>query len=144
MLAAVVARIDPEDPLSALELRQMPAPDPPEGWEVFDSNYSFLVVAPEGVELGGEFAGVRVPPGTILTFGDYVIVDANQVVQVRIRFKALRPLIPHSKSGMTLIECEADSPTLGAGLAVGVGIFGGSPDGRVRASGRNTITFTAN
>jgi NADPH:quinone reductase-like Zn-dependent oxidoreductase len=36
VLAAVAARIDPEDPLSALELRQMPAPDPSEGWEIVE------------------------------------------------------------------------------------------------------------
>ncbi len=36
MLAACATRIDPEDPLSALEVRDVPEPDPPEGWEVVD------------------------------------------------------------------------------------------------------------
>ena len=36
MLAACATRIDPEDPLSALEMRQVADPDPPEGWEVVE------------------------------------------------------------------------------------------------------------
>ncbi len=36
MLAAVAARIDRDDPLSALELRDVPEPDPPERWEVVE------------------------------------------------------------------------------------------------------------
>jgi NADPH:quinone reductase-like Zn-dependent oxidoreductase len=32
MLAAYAARVDPDDPLSALEVGQRPAPDVPEGW----------------------------------------------------------------------------------------------------------------
>jgi NADPH:quinone reductase-like Zn-dependent oxidoreductase len=34
VLAAVAARIAADDPLSAVELRQVPEPAPPEGWEV--------------------------------------------------------------------------------------------------------------
>ena len=36
MLAAVCARISPADPLSGLELREIPEPTPPEGWEVIE------------------------------------------------------------------------------------------------------------
>lgn len=36
VLAAYAARIDPEDPLSGLEIDQMPEPDPPPGWEVVE------------------------------------------------------------------------------------------------------------
>jgi NADPH:quinone reductase-like Zn-dependent oxidoreductase len=34
VLAAVAARIDPDDPLAGLEVRDAPEPDPPPGWEV--------------------------------------------------------------------------------------------------------------
>ena len=36
MLAVVAARIDRDDPLAALELREVPEPQPPEGWEVVE------------------------------------------------------------------------------------------------------------
>lgn len=36
MLAAYAARIDPEDPLSALEIGEVPEPDVPEGWAVVE------------------------------------------------------------------------------------------------------------
>ncbi len=36
MLAAVAARIDRDNPLAALELREVPEPDPPEGWEIVE------------------------------------------------------------------------------------------------------------
>jgi NADPH:quinone reductase-like Zn-dependent oxidoreductase len=36
VLAAYAARIDPEDPLSALELGEVPEPDVPEGWAVVE------------------------------------------------------------------------------------------------------------
>jgi len=36
VLAAVATRIDRDDPLAALELREVPEPDPPEGWEVVE------------------------------------------------------------------------------------------------------------
>jgi NADPH:quinone reductase-like Zn-dependent oxidoreductase len=36
MLAAVAARIDSDDPLAALELREVAEPDPPEGWEIVE------------------------------------------------------------------------------------------------------------
>lgn len=36
MLAAVAARIDRDDPLTALELQEVPEPAPPDGWEVVE------------------------------------------------------------------------------------------------------------
>ncbi len=36
MLAAVCARITPDDPLAGLEIRDVPEPTAPEGWEVID------------------------------------------------------------------------------------------------------------
>ena len=36
MLAAVCARISPGDPLAGLEIREVPEPTPPAGWEVVD------------------------------------------------------------------------------------------------------------
>ena len=36
MLAAVAARIDRHNPLAALELRDVPEPNPPEGWEIVE------------------------------------------------------------------------------------------------------------
>ena len=36
MLAALCARITPDDPLAGLEIREVPEPVAPEGWEVID------------------------------------------------------------------------------------------------------------
>jgi hypothetical protein len=47
---------------------------PTEGWEVFDGGWAVFVVNPEGMVLGGEFAGVHVPVGTIFSFQDFVMV----------------------------------------------------------------------
>src|SRR4249919_1077139 len=71
MLAACATRIDPEDPLSALEMRQVAEPDPPEGWEVVEVRAAALNhhdlwtlrgvgVDPEGLPqvLGTDVAGV--------------------------------------------------------------------------------------
>ena len=67
----VATRIDPEDPLSALEVRDVPEPDPPEGWEVVEVRAAALNhhdlwtlrgvgVDPEGLPqvLGTDVAGV--------------------------------------------------------------------------------------
>jgi NADPH:quinone reductase-like Zn-dependent oxidoreductase len=42
MLAAYAARIDPEDPLSGLEVGDMPDPSPPDGWKTVTVRASAL------------------------------------------------------------------------------------------------------
>jgi NADPH:quinone reductase-like Zn-dependent oxidoreductase len=91
VLAAVAARIDPDDPLAALELRELPDPEPPEGWEVVEVRAAALNhhdlwtlmgvgVRPEHlpVVLGSDAAGVTADGREVVVHAVLGTPDAGQ------------------------------------------------------------------
>ncbi|WP_437658499.1 hypothetical protein [Sorangium sp. So ce1182] len=118
---------------------------PPDGYEVHDGGWIAVVTDPDGLTLGGEFAGVHVPAGTFFSFGDYSIEvprsgrgrDPHPIV---IHYKCNDPLVPTFDGG-EIFTCDLLSDEFGTGRAQGMT----SPvieDGDLRPNGRTVLTFS--
>lgn len=130
---------------------------PAEGWVVRDGGFSAVVVAEDGVTLGGEFAGTHVPQGTMVVFGDYNILvtgpgrsgEHRDQREIILHYRSGDPLIV-DRFGVMHFTCGlVDSETdLGIsaddwdGMAQGV-VRPPEPqaDGTVKVSIRNVLTF---
>ena len=124
---------------------------PPEGWELQDGSINVTVVDPDGITLGGEFAGVHVPVGTLFPYGFYVIrpqppANGNPNPQgpqwdpILIHFRAFEPMLT-GPTGSATIRCELFSEEFGTGLAQGIFSALSLPDGNVRVMARNVMTL---
>ena len=131
---------------------------PSEGWVVRDGGFSATVVAAGGVTLGGQFRGVHVPKGTSFAFGDYNIL-VSEPDDDRQGDDRQREIILHYRSGdpifadqfgvsafrCGLVNSETDlglTESSWAGMAQGVVRPPQNlPDGRVKVSIRNVLTF---
>ncbi len=69
-----------------------------EGWLVRDGAFTLTVTDPNGLELGGEFAGTSVPAGTNFYFGNYNILETNRAgrptKETIIFFQSAEPALP--------------------------------------------------
>lgn len=127
---------------------------PPWGYEVRDGGY--ILITNTERTLGGEFAGVVVPAGTILLFGEYNIAVKRRgkiVREIDISYRSGQPIVPDI-NGNIAASCDlhrgrilrnnfGDESVARQGLAQ---IFNGPPlelpDGRLKANTRNAITFS--
>ncbi len=124
----------------------------PLGWEVHDM--SFLLIANEELTLGGEFPGLVIPPGTLITKGQYVIqksrliqedgelILVNLPQRITIEFRSGAPIFPTADPRAPIVaNCELTSSPWGTGVAV-VGSFPFMGSGEVLKQGvRNVLTF---
>ena len=111
----------------------------PEGWPMCDAGYLLTIIDPEGLDLGGEFAGQRAPAGTAMAFGRYTF-ETEREETVTVAFRSLTPYV-NDPWGAATIRCEIDSPQLGSGQANLVFKLDQTGDGRFAAMIRNVLTF---
>jgi hypothetical protein len=119
---------------------------PSSGWVVRDGGWSASVVDPEGITLGGEFAGVHVPQGTAFAFGDYNILrtlpSGKEIEPILIHYESGGPIIPNAdKAGGFMFRCDLISEEFGHGLAQGIVAGVTLPDGSFQQNVRNVLTF---
>ncbi len=124
---------------------------PPEGWALLDGSINLTVVDPAGVTLGGEFAGVHVPAGTLFPYGLYVIQPESPSQGSRISDTTLsKPLLIHFRgfepmltgpTGASTLRCQLFSEDFGNGLAQGIFVAQPLPGGTVRVAARNVMTM---
>ncbi len=112
---------------------------PSEGWVVRDGGWMLSVTDPDGLDLGGEFAGTHVPQGAVFVFGDYNI-DVPGGEPIIIHYQSGQPIVA-TESGM-LFLCETYHPEWGWGRAQGISAPVTLEDGRTQANVRNVLTFS--
>jgi hypothetical protein len=123
---------------------------PGSGFVVRDGGWQLAVIDPAGVTLGGEFAGVHVPPGGTVTFGHYNIKMESvsgrgpggpEPDPIIIHYRSLSPIVPDAR-GDGHFRCELISEEFGPGIAQGV-FSRAIPigNGVVRINIRNILTF---
>lgn len=122
------------------------------GWEMHD--WGLIVIALEDLPLGGEFAGEVVPPGTLMSFGEYWIQksrldrrgDTPRIVSLDeylvVRYRAASPIPPANVSGRVAAVCEVYESPWGTGVAqvMSAPVFTGEA-GLAVYNIRNVMTF---
>ncbi len=119
---------------------------PPEGYRVRDGGWYMQITDPDGVPLGGEFAGTHGPANSFFFFGHYNIQiekhGHKHDEEIVIPYKALTPVTPQP-DGSFLIRCELNHPEWGGGIVQGQVANITLPNGMVKGNGRNVVTFPA-
>lgn len=111
---------------------------PSSGWPVHDGGWMAVVMDPQGLDLGGEFAGTHVPAGTMFVFGNYLI--SKRSAPILLNYQAKKPIIPDF-TGAFEVACEIFSAKYGNGQAVGGTLPVILPNGQMLINTRNVITF---
>ena len=112
---------------------------PSDGWVVRDGGWMLSVTEPDGLTLGGEFAGTHVPQGAVFVFGEYNI-DVPDGDEIIIHDRSGSAIIG-TDSGM-MFRCDLWHPEWGDGLAQGLSAPRILEDGRTQANIRNVLTFS--
>ena len=122
---------------------------PPEGWTNREGAIQVVVTNPNGLDLGGDFAGQHVPPGTFFAGGIYNVEvtdeDGPTGEELVLNFVSSRPIVPEPDFTFAFF-CELDSELFSnGGLAQGtaqlpVVIREGVPF--LKANFRNILTFS--
>ncbi|MEM9453573.1 MAG: hypothetical protein AAGF11_05310 [Myxococcota bacterium] len=118
---------------------------PPSGWK--NREGFVIVVAINELTLGGDFAGVTVPAGTVVGGGgmyNLEVTDPYGTVtgeEIEIDFTTAAPLtiLPN---GAFAFFCELDSDDFGDGLAEGVTQFVPLGGGILKTNIRNVLTWS--
>jgi hypothetical protein len=122
---------------------------PSSGWVVRDGGWSLAITNPDGLTLGGEFAGTEVPAGTMMVFGEYNIErlgpgnsgkNSAHAEPLIIQYQSGGPIVPNA-DGSIMFQCELFSDDFGHGLAQGISAPQMMADGTVQANVRNVLTF---
>jgi hypothetical protein len=122
------------------------------GWQVHDQAY--LVITLTQLELGGEFEGLTVPPGTVMAHGRYLIeasdlIEDDATVTIEksgetflVQYRTGSPIIPQVDPRMPgSFKCEIYDSPWGTGVAQGVGSGRRTANGLVKQGTRNVLTF---
>lgn len=121
-----------------------------EGWEVVDTGWILVVTDPNGLTLGGQFAGFHVPAGAVMLFGEYYLVPPSDAPRGRrcapepiyMTYEAGCPVVPN-EFGDILFRCDVHHPEWGQGMAQGVTApTRDRDDGLQKQNTRNIITFS--
>ena len=114
-----------------------------DGWVVRDGGWMVTAVNPDGVELGGEFAGTRLNAGDLVLYGEYNIqVDGQHSTgkdEIVIRYKSGCPLVPNP-NGFAFF-CDLESEDYGTGAAHGTSQGPVDELGMMNARVRNVLLF---
>jgi hypothetical protein len=112
---------------------------PPAGWPLIDGSYVVTITDPEGLELGGEAAGIVAPVGSLLSYGRYAIAtDDGEIIPID--FRSITPIVT-AAGGLTVLQCELSSPEFGSGEAYAVGRQSQTTSGEFSFEIRNVLTF---
>ena len=90
---------------------------PKSGLRMHDTVWLTMVIDPEGLTLGGEFAEHHVPQGAILVWGEYYIETADEPLVIQVQ--SVEPMIMDAQGNAALV-CELIHPVWGHGLAQGL------------------------
>ncbi len=124
-----------------------------EGWTVLDGGWLLIVTDPEGVELGGEYAGLHVGPNTVMGHGKYLIQARTRnggfLADIALDYQARGP-ISFVQGFPWVGNCEVFRTTIdgetidwGVGQAQPSQVVIPMPANEVKLSYRNIITFGA-
>lgn len=114
--------------------------NPGKGWPIIDGGWALAVVDPNGVDLGGDFAGTHVPAGTMFTHGgSYVIKRGKHKKDIVINYQSRGPMQPVGRGGA--INCEVTSSEFGNGVSWGYFEVHPLSNGQTAAQVRNVLTF---
>ena len=124
-----------------------------QGWEVLDGGWLLIVTDPEGIELGGDYAGLHVGPNTVFSRGKYIVQARTRhgrfLADIEIDYQARGPIafIP----GLPFVgNCEIIGTTINGEL-VDWGLGQAQPSqiavevstGESKMSYRNILTWGA-
>lgn len=118
---------------------------PREGFQVHDGGWIALVTNPNGMTLGGQYAGMHVPLYSVFSFGDYSIQrtkpgNGPQPPPIVIHYQCNDPLVPLFNGG-EVFQCDLYSDEFGVGRGQGMT----APvyeDGMLKPNGRTVLTFS--
>lgn len=129
---------------------------PPQGWVVRDGGFQLVAIDPEGIELGGDFAGQHVPQGAVAAFGKYNIQvwpalgSRHSHDEMVIHYQSRKPVLQNSGfplqrgAGGTLVApLEVFHEQYGHGWAFAHITDVPQPDGQIQTLNRNIMTFPA-
>lgn len=108
--------------------------------EIQDGGWIAVVVDPNGVTLGGQFDGLRVPQGTMFVYGDYKINKRNR--SEVIAYKSNKPFIPQF-DGSFIASFDVHSKN-SYGKATATISPKASGDGFMTANIKNVVQFDSN
>lgn len=120
---------------------------PSEGWFVQDGGYMMTITNPNGLALGGEFAGVVATPGAFMVYGDYAIEGTKKKKPWKdktffIHYESDDVIFPLA-DGSLHFRCVLEHPKWGEGRAQG--ISAPRPDlntGMIKMNVRNVLSFS--
>lgn len=117
---------------------------PTAGYEVHDGGWIALVTNPNGITLGGQYAGMHVPLYSVFSFGDYSIEVIKPNGQpghpIVIHYQCNDPLVPLFNGG-EVFQCDLYSEKFGVGRGQGMT----APiieAGILKPNGRTVLTFS--
>lgn len=124
---------------------------PREGWPVYFGGWIILVVDPNGVDLGGRYAGVHTGPGGMFIYGENVIDTSRSrnhggplpVIHYQ---SSQPPFVPPAGpagvgDGALMFRLDLWNARLGSGLARGRGEIIPQADGRIKLDIVSVLTF---
>lgn len=118
---------------------------PTSGYEVHDGGWIAIVTNPNGMTLGGAFAGRHVPVNTVFSYGDYSVERTQngqgpQPDPLVVHYRCNHPLV-FTFSGGEVFDCDLESDDFGVGKGQGVT----TPvieNGQLQPNGRTVLTFS--
>jgi hypothetical protein len=127
---------------------------PRQGWVIRDGGFQLIALDTNGVDLGGEFAGVHAPQGAIAAFGEYNILVEPALHKtprkIVIHYESRKPVLQNSgfpldRSGKGTLIAPLDvyHPEWGHGWAFAHITDEVLPDGKQQTNNRNIVTFPA-
>ncbi|MFQ3245524.1 MAG: hypothetical protein ACI9WC_001530 [Arenicella sp.] len=123
---------------------------PRRGRVVRDGGFQLVVVDPNGVELGGEFAGSQVPQGSAAAYGIYNVKARRKHRQdLILPYQSRQPVLQNNgfplsvnNQGSLIAPFEVMHPHFGEGWAFAHIFTSTSSDGMFQANIRNVLTFS--
>ncbi len=115
-----------------------------DGWIIRDGGFMISVIDPNGIVLGGKQAGLTAPEGAAMFFGNYNILATGKhnhpKEEIIVYYKSIVPG-ETLENGSFVFKCDMFNEDWGQGLGLGTLNFLPQDDGRIRANGRNILTF---
>ena len=144
---------DPRNEYRAYTVSEMMVPSA--GWVVRDGGWRMAVTDPNGITLGGEFAGLHVPVNSVAVFGEYNIAvtgpgksgDNPKLDPIIIHYQSGSMIVRHPDADGIMFRCELflgdyDDTNAPRGLAQGISAGQTLANDQFKANIRNVLTFS--